>query len=130
MKRLKSYIFDYHYLGYTNPRGELQHLWEEEALNQSIKLWIASFKGDAIRKPARGGHVNKLFMQPMKADDEDKVTMAIRDGLFQDFEPHLEIVVLDVTPNLEDRYWELYMEVYSPTLKVKTSVNERIKAGL
>ena len=130
MKRLKSYIFDYHYLGYTNTRGELQHLWEEDALNQSIKLWIASFKGDVIRNPGRGGYINKLFMQPMKITDKDRVIMVIKNGLFQDFEPHLEIIALDVIPNLQNNYWELYMEVYSPSLRVKTSVSERIKAGL
>lgn len=130
MKRLKSYIFDYHYLGKTTKNGELEHLWEEAALNQSIKLWIASFKGDAIRSPARGGYVNQWLMKHISEDDKDQVAMTIRDGLFQDFEPHLEVEVLEVTPNLEGRYWEIYMEVYSPTLKVKTSVSERIKAGL
>lgn len=130
MKRVKPLIFDYDYLGSTTTNGELKHIWEKEALTQSIKLWIASFKGDSIRNPRRGGYVTQWLMKPMGEVDEDVVEMSIRDGLFQDFKPYLEVLNLSVTPNRENRQWEIYMEVYSPTLKLKTQVSERIKAGL
>ena len=130
MKKTKPLIFDYSYLGLKNERGEIKQLWEEEALTQSIKLWIASFRTDAMRNPQRGGYVTRWLMTPMNQVDEEEIVMSIRDGIYQDFSPYLEVRDLRATPNFERRYWEIYMEVYSPTLKVKAQVSEKIKAGL
>lgn len=130
MKRTKPYIFDYDYLGRVDNNGELRTLWGEEALKQSIKLWIASFKGDVIRQPTKGGYVSRWLMKPMATADVDEIEMVIRNGIYSDFSPYLQIRDLRITPNYEQRYWEIYLAVYSPDLKVNTTVSERIKAGL
>jgi hypothetical protein len=130
MKRLKKYVFDYDYLGLTNSQGEIRTLWQEEALSQSIKLWIASFKGDAIRNPRRGGYVTRWLMKPMNTVDVDEIDMVIRNGIYEDFNPYLQILNLEIKPNYSQRYWEISLTVYSPDLKVSTEVTEKIKAGI
>ncbi len=130
MKRTKPYVFDYDYLGRIERNGSIRTLWGEEALKQSIKLWIASFKGDLIRQPNKGGYVSRWLMKPMGEADVDEIDMVIRNGIYSDFKPYLQVRNLQITPNYEQRYWKIYLEVYSPELKVSTTVSERVKAGL
>jgi hypothetical protein len=128
MKRLKKYVYDVDYRGRMNDNGGLRYLWGEDALNQAIKLWIASFQGEIVRQPGRGGYITYWILQPMNDDNAERVQMSIQDGFYQDFTPYLEIQTLKVAPNYEQRYWHIYMEVYSNTLKLSTTVDEKIKA--
>lgn len=128
MKKFKPYIFDISYFGQKDADGGLRHLWDEDALSQSIKLWVASYEGECVRAPGKGGYIMPYLMKPMKQSDVDVIKMSIKDGFYQDFTPYLELNLLKVEPNYEQRYWRIYMEVYSPDLKLKTIVDERIKA--
>lgn len=128
LKRFQTNIFDYDYQGLKDKNGAITQLWGEPALNQSIKLWLVSFQGDIVRAPKRSGYITNWLMKPMNDDNIDRVKMAIKDGIYQDFEPALIIDVLEVTPNYEERYWHIYLEVYSNALKTKAVVDEKIKA--
>lgn len=128
MKRLKKYVYDIDYQGLRDDKGGLKHVWNEEALNQSIKLWIASFKGDVVRQFNRGGYITYWILKPMTQDIAERIKMSIQDGFYQDFTPYLEIQTLKVEPNFAQRYWYIYMEVYSNALKLLTTVEEKIKA--
>lgn len=128
MSDTQIYIYDHDYTGRINSNGEINQLWGERALQQSIKMWIASYEGDVIRNPIRGGYVTQWFLKPMQQVDDDDVIMSIRDGFEQDFTPYLELKRIEVRPNYEERYWEIYMEVYSSDLKVATVVDEKIRA--
>jgi hypothetical protein len=121
-------IFDHDLLGTINADGSIKQIWEEEALKQSIKLWIASKKGEALRAPERGGYINRWLMQPMKDSNIDIIKMAIRDGIAQDFTPLLEILELDVKPLYDKRAWYIYLKVRCKNLKLEVEVSERIKA--
>ena len=130
MADTQIYIYDHDYTGRIKPNGEINQVWGKEALTQSIKMWIASYEGDVVRSPMRGGYITQWLMKPMQQVDEDDIIMSIRDGFEQDFTPYLQIRRVEVNPNYEQRYWEIYMEVYSADLKVATVVDEKIKAKL
>lgn len=128
IKRFQTNIFDHDYQGTVDEKGVVTQLWGEEALKQSIKLWIASFQGDIVREPNRSGYITRWFMKPMNEDNIDRIKLAIKDGIYQDFEPQLIIDLLQIEPLYEDRQWHIYMEVYSPSLKTKAIIDEKIKA--
>lgn len=128
IKRFQTNIFDHHYQGLIDANGAIVQLWGEAALNQSIKLWLASFQGEIVRDPRRGGYISYWFMKPMATDNIDKIKMALKDGIYQDFEPALVIDLLQVEADFENRQWHIYIEVYSPSLKVRAIVDEKIKA--
>ena len=130
LKRFQTNIFDHDYKGSIDANGAITQLWGEAALNQSIKLWIASFTGDIVRDSRRGGYITYWLMKPMNTDSIDRVKMAIKDGIYQDFEPTLVIDLLQVEADFENRQWHIYIEVYSPTLKVRAVVDEKIKARI
>ena len=121
-------LYDHDLKGGINDNGEINQIWEKDALNNAIKLWIASFKGEMIRRPNRGGYITRWLLKPMQSTDIDQIKMALRDGLEQDFVPYLEILDLSIIPDYENRQWKFYMEVYAPDLKIKTIISERIKS--
>ena len=127
-KTTQKYVYDHDYLGLVDGLGKINQVWGETALNQSIKLWFASLSGDIIRNPKKGGVLTPILSKPMTQVNADTIKMAIKDGIYQDFKPLLTINKLEVKPNYEERYWYIYVEVYSQDLKLSTTVEEKIKA--
>ena len=128
LKKIEKYVYDHDYLGTIQEDGAIKQVWGEEALNQSLKHWLASFKADLVRSPNRGGYLTPLLAKPMNTLSSDSLKMAIRDGLYQDYQPFLAIEKLEVEPNYEGKYWYIYLEVYSVDLKTHVVVEEKIKA--
>lgn len=121
-------IYDLDMAGGIDKQGNIKELWNIDALTNSIKMWMSSYRGDFIRRPMRSGYITPLLMKRMNQVDVDEFEQIIRDGFNEDFRPVLRILNLEVVPNYERRYWEIQMEVYSPDLKIQASVSERIKA--
>jgi len=120
-------IYDTSYDATIQSTGEIEQLWGEEALNNALKMWLASFSGEVLRQPTKGGYLMSWLMKPMTEDSVDRIKMGIRDGLNQDFTPFLEILDLEVTPNYEKRYWHIVLSVYSDDLKMRTEISANIK---
>ena len=121
-------VYDVTLEGGSDKKGQIQESWNAEALNNSLKMWISSFRGDIIRQADRAGYIAPLVMKPMNQVDVDQFEQIVRDGFNDDFRPFLRILTLEITPNYERRYWEIFMQVYSPDLKIHAEVSERIKA--
>jgi len=117
-------IVDYPLYGITDKTSEV---YELEALINSLKLWVASYRGDFIGGITRGGYVTEVLSSPMSTVEAELVYVAIQEGLDKDFTPRLEIINLDVSPNYEKRLWDIYLEAYSPELNIKVQVNQSIK---
>ncbi len=130
MKVNKPVLFDYDYQGQTDNKGRIKEFLNKEALSQSLKLWIASMEGDIVRQDKRGGYITRWLMKPMTSVSIDAFEMSIRDGIYQDFTPHLVIQTLEIKPNFEGRYWNIYLEVYSPDYKTNAIVDEKLRARL
>ena len=123
-------IYDYDISGGVGLNGDILQVWEQEALINSLKMWISSRRADIIREPERGGYLIDWLTKAMSADNIDAIQMSIRDGLDQDFSPHLQVINLIVTPDVQKRQWRIYMEIYSPELKLQAVLDERIKATI
>ena len=121
-------IYDVDYQGKITADGAITEYWEEDALNVALKLWLASSAGDIIRNPTRGDYLSQYLLKPMSEVDVSLMQMSLRDGLAQDFDIDLEIVELKIEPDFVNRTWKFYMEVYAPILKLRTVVDEQIKA--
>ena len=121
-------IYDHYYFGGANSRGEIKQVWGKEALDNTLKMWLASLSGEIIRSPERAGYLRYWLTKPMTEVQVDDLYMTIRDGFSHDFVPHMKIIDLSITPNLEKRRWNIYLKVYSPDLKIMTEISEEIKA--
>jgi len=120
-------IYDLNLTGGADPYGHIKDAWGADALNNAIKMWIASYRGEAIRNPNSGGYITQWLMKPMNEANIPSITMSIKDGIEQDFSPSLTINAVTVTPNYVQRYWKIYLDVYSSDLKIRTQVSANIK---
>lgn len=122
-------VYDLNMEGSIDKKGHVREMWNAEALTNSIKMWISSFRGDIMRGPDRGGYISEILMRPMDETDTDDFEQIIRNGFNEDFRPYLRVYNIEIVPNYERRYWSIRLQVYSPDLKVYAEVDERIKAS-
>ena len=121
-------FYDFDYRGGVDATGAMRQVWNEGALNNAIKMWLASYTGEIIRRPQSGGYVTSALTTPMGQVDSGDLEEDIRAGLSADFRPLLRVQQLTVTPDYENRVWSIYLSVYSPDTGIYTQVSERIRS--
>jgi len=124
---LQSQIYDSDLIGSINVNGKVKELWNKDALDNAIKLWIISSNGELYRNPRKGGYVVPYLSKPMSDDNRDMITFQIKRGLEEDFVPYFIVSTVDVKPNYENKRWDIYIEGYSPNYKEFTQLNISIK---
>jgi hypothetical protein len=119
-------IYDIVYSGVSN--GQLSEVWNKEAFINSLKMWMASFAGEVIHDPAKGGYLVQFLMKPMQQVDIDHMRDTIRVGLINDFVPRVNVNMIRVVPHYQERYWEIVVSVFSPDLNDNIDLTERIRS--
>jgi len=120
-------VYDTSYTGGIDASGNLNQLWNADALNNAVMMWIASQEGEVFRKPTSGGYVTRFIGKPMGQVNISQFKMALRNGFDRDFQPYLKVITLNVIPHFEEKYWEIYMEYYSEDLKIYSTVSANIR---
>lgn len=120
-------LYDFDYQGGLTNQGAIKEVWNEEALNNSIKMWLASYTNEVVRRPGVGGRLTSLINTPMNQADVDAISAGIELGITTDFRPFVRLKNLKVTPDYENRTWSIYMEIYSPDKGIYTTVSEKIR---
>ena len=119
---------DYDHTGIVDDKGKIKVLTEDDALNQSLKLWIVSKEGDLINSPARGGYVYPNLLKSMSEDNADEISASIQEGLAQDFFPEVEVVEISVEPNYQKKYWDIEALLYFPNIDYKINFVTKVKS--
>ena len=119
-------LFDLDMEGGFTRSGNIKKVYGTDALNNALKTWIISKRGEKIRRPAQGGSIYALLTKPMSEETYNLLDNAIRGEFENDFSPALIINELEIRPNYERRRWELKMVVTSPYLKIKTELNDNL----
>lgn len=110
-------IIDYDIQGKTDSNGLIYQYSGADAIKNSIKLWLTSFEGDALRSFGRGGYITKFLYKKMSDKNRENIYNAIVDGFNQDYVPEAKLKTLTVTPNYASNYWEIYIVVYVPLIQ-------------
>ena len=121
-------VYDHLFSGGADEKGEIQQLWGKPALDNAIRMWLASLSGEILRAPTRSGYLRRWLLKPMSEVNIETLEMTIRDGFDQDFVPFMQVLDLNITPDLEKRKWIFYLRVFSTDLKILTEISEEIKA--
>jgi len=122
-------VYDIDYRGGITPQGNLKQRWNEAALQNAVKMWIASYEGEIIGNPDRGGFLMGILGRPMRETDVDDFEDALKKGFRRDFTPYLKIESLVIEPDYAGRKWIVSVSVFSPELKLSTSLKEFIRGG-
>lgn len=120
-------IHDYYFQGGVDLQGRIAETWQEEALKNAVRMWIASYQGDFIGRPNRGGKVMRYLLRPMNSVNVKMFTAAMRKDFDDEFDGVAEIEQLHITPMYTERKWKVNMAVSSYPLKLKTEIEDYIK---
>jgi hypothetical protein len=127
MSDVTTDIVDVDLTGELDAQGKIPYHTGPDALTNAIKMWVASFKGDILDHPSKGGYVTSLLMKPMNQVSVEVLTESILNGLENDFSPPLQILDLQIDPDYKNRTWKFYLSVFSPDLRMGSVVNEEIQ---
>ena len=123
----EKHYSDFSSLGEIDDNGSLRLLTGHEAVENALRLWIASFRGELIRNPDRGGYIVQWLAKPMSEEVGLRIKEAIEDGLFEDFEPRVSIQRLTVTPYYEQSFWKIELEGYVPAIREQFKLSEKLR---
>lgn len=118
---------DFSYDAQIDEVGELVVLTNRAAIENALRLWLYSFKGERIRRSTYGGYVTRWIFSPLNEDTAETIDMAIRQGLEKDFSPRLAINYLSVVPDYEDEAWIITLRVTVVRTKEEIHVIENIR---
>lgn len=122
-KYADNLYLDYPIIKETKDNGELKTYKNSDALAQAIKIWLSSSNGEKIRTRS-GGVLVPFIGKLLNNENANSIKNAILFGLQNDFNPIIEVISIDVTPNVEKRRWEIEIIGYNPTLAI--GVNTRV----
>lgn len=110
-------IYDIDLKGNIDSYGIICQYYGKEAVQNSIILWLTSFKEDIIRNSGRGGYLTQHLYKHMSPENKINITESIIDGFNNDYTPSAKLKSLKVTPDYENNQWVIELVVYFAILK-------------
>lgn len=120
--QVKDYIYDA-----SEDNDGIIILKDAEAVENALKLWLVSFKGDSIRRPDRGGYVTQWLFKSMTEDTQFDIKTAIRVGLEREFVPMITVDKVIVTPDYAKEVWKIEIYGWIPALQQEIHVIENLR---
>jgi len=112
--------------GLPNSQGNIPVLKNLDALNNAIKLWLGSFRGERLRFPRKGGPIIGYLLKPMSEDVAKDMRIAIRDGLKNDFTPSVTVDGCEVLCDYDSAQYVINVEGFCPSLNSDVRYSDRI----
>ena len=110
-------VYDLDILGSLDSNGQVKELYDKEAIENSIIVWITSYNTDILRNPGRGGYLTSYLSKPMSDTVQALMREALIDGFNQDYNLVLQLKQLIITPDYENKTWNIFVEAYIPDIK-------------
>jgi len=123
-----SYAVDFAAEGAANTQGNLQVVKDLAALNNAIKLWMGSMKGERLYHPTKGGVIIKYLLKPMSESVAEDMKRGLRYGLKNDFEPSIIVRECEVTPDYENKLYQILIIGHCPELNSDVYFNDTINS--
>lgn len=125
----KVTVTDFSTFGETDANGNLKALDTSESIENALRAWLVSNKGENIRNPDRGGYLRQHISKPMTEDRLEEIRAAILEGLEQDFEPALVVSSLTLSPDYVNRRLSIHLVGFSRDYKATVNSNITVTTG-
>lgn len=110
----KYILADYDYLGGFDSNGFEKKVYNKEAVENALKMWIVSLQGDVVRRIGYGGYIHRLLFKGMSDEIIDDLEFALRNGFQENFTPFVKLENLTITPDYAQRLFIIDIEAYIP----------------
>lgn len=98
---------DFHKTLEIDERGDVEILYDEDVIIQSIKTIMATVRGERVRSPFGGSLVSLLF-EPMGADTAETIKFDLK-NIVEQYEPRVEINRIDVVADFDRNSYSVSM---------------------
>jgi hypothetical protein len=123
----KQILFtDYSLERRTTAEGEVKRYYNENALAQAIKVWLASGRGEKTRTVG-AGWVMPFIGKALSKENAESLRQNIVLGLTTDFSPALTITSCIVIPNVEKNIWIINVQGYNSNFNIGVNTNILLK---
>jgi len=119
-------IYDTDLQGRVDSSGIIYQYYGKEAVQNSIILWLTSFKEDIIRNSGHGGYLTQYLYKPMSPQNRTNIIESLVDGFNNDYVPSAQLNSIKVTPDYENNQWIIDLNVYISVIKEIVSVSTTI----
>lgn len=120
-------LFDFSYEGKFDLNGNLKEVYNEDALENALRMWFCSMAGEVVRQPTLGGFIYDMLYKPMTTEDLPYHIMGIRNGFHSNFMPYAQIQGLNVEPDFEKRAWIVDLDLFVPEFNYKLVFSVALK---
>jgi hypothetical protein len=123
-----SYAIDFAASGKPDLQGNIPVLRGLDALNNAIKLWLGSFRGERLYNPRKGGPIIGYLLKPMSEKAANDMKRAIWEGLKNDFMPSIKVNKCYVDVDYENHQYIINLTGYCPSLNSDVHYAEKINS--
>jgi hypothetical protein len=123
-----SYAVDFAASGKPDIQGNIPVLNDLDALNNAIKLWLGSFRGERLYNPRKGGLIIGYLLKPMSEEIAGDMKRAIREGLKHDFVPSVKVSRCEVDVDYENNRYIINLTGYCPSLNSDVHYTDTINS--
>jgi hypothetical protein len=123
-----SYAVDFAATGKADIQGNIPVLRDLDALNNAIKLWFGSFRGERLYNPRKGGPIIGYLLKPMSENVANDMKTVIREGLKNDFVPSVKVSRCEVDANFEHSQYIINLVGFCPALNSDVHYSDTINS--
>lgn len=116
-------IYDIDILGTIDNQGNIKELYNKEAVENSILVWLTSYNTDVIRNPGSGGYLTSYLSKPMSPENQQYIYQSLIDGFNQDYNLQVKILAIKINPDYVNKTWAIYIEAYVTEIKDTVTVS-------
>ena len=120
-------LHDHDLDGGTDTKGNVKQVYDDDAIQNALKLWLSSLKGDYIGKPNEGGVLYQFICKPMNEVNLIQFETLLSNSILEHFYPDMEITNIQVEPHYDKRYWKIIIKGVSNTYNVGFTFSEKFK---
>ena len=118
---------DFDPFGRIDNQGQITTLYGHEAIEASMRLFLASFKGEFVRNPDKGGYLVRLLTKPMNEEIAKEIKATLEEAIALDFTPLVVVKEIEVVPDYIKDAWQISVKGYCPLVKEEINFSEQFK---
>lgn len=106
----KSIYHDLDIYGRNNTNGTAMEYFDEDAVKNALTLWLTSKKGEFLRNPDAGGVLDNAQFKNIEGKSIKILLFRLKNALLLEFTPTVQLVNMIVTPDYEQRIWQVEIQ--------------------
>ena len=115
-------VIDLDIWGNVDAQGSITEHNNGDALKIALTLWLTYKGGEILFNPDDGGVLDEALFRVVTTDNSDKISFSLRNAIINYFEPEIQLTEVLVTPDYENRRYEIEVSYYNNQQDISDTV--------